>query len=73
MKFMSFLDKLQGTVSLHIRAGMISPLCPLCADRFDYILLETTGLANPGPVISMLWTDEELESPLRLDSVVTVR
>lgn len=40
--------------------------------RFDYILLETTGLANPGPVIQMLWTDEELESPLRLDSVITV-
>jgi G3E family GTPase len=38
----------------------------------DHILLETTGLADPGPVAAMLWVDEELESPVRLDSVVTV-
>jgi G3E family GTPase len=31
-------------------------------DRFDYILIETTGLANPGPVAAALWTDEQLES-----------
>ena len=30
--------------------------------KFDYILIETTGLANPGPVASALWTDEELEA-----------
>lgn len=31
-------------------------------DRFDYVLIETTGLANPGPVAAALWTDEQLES-----------
>ncbi|GAQ89223.1 hypothetical protein KFL_004990080 [Klebsormidium nitens] len=40
--------------------------------RLDHILLETTGLADPGPVAAALWVDEELESPIRLDSVVTV-
>ena len=30
--------------------------------RFDYVLIETTGLANPGPVAAALWTDEQLES-----------
>jgi G3E family GTPase len=26
------------------------------------IIIETTGLANPGPVAAALWTDEELET-----------
>lgn len=41
-------------------------------DRFDYILIETTGMANPGPVISSFWTDGQLGSYLRLDGVVCV-
>ena len=27
---------------------------------FDYILLETTGLANPGPICGELWVDDAL-------------
>lgn len=30
------------------------------------------GLANPGPVAAALWTDEELESGVCLDAIVTV-
>jgi G3E family GTPase len=26
--------------------------------KFDYILLETTGLADPGPVASIFWLGE---------------
>lgn len=40
--------------------------------KFDYILIETTGLANPGPVAAALWTDAELESSICLDAIVTV-
>ncbi len=40
--------------------------------KFDYILLETTGLADPGPIASIFWLDEELGSDLYLDGVVTV-
>ncbi len=40
--------------------------------KFDYILLETTGLADPAPIASMFWLDEELGSDLYLDGVVTV-
>ncbi|GAB6029039.1 COBW domain-containing protein 1, variant 2 [Chamberlinius hualienensis] len=35
--------------------------------KFDYILLETTGLADPVPIISMFWLDKELGSDLYLD------
>ncbi|XP_013413592.1 COBW domain-containing protein 1 [Lingula anatina] len=40
--------------------------------KFDYILLETTGLADPGPIASMFWIDEELCSDIYLDGIVTV-
>ena len=33
--------------------------------KFDYILLETTGLADPAPVAGMFWLDEELGSEVR--------
>ncbi|KAG5438173.1 hypothetical protein PCANB_003024 [Pneumocystis canis] len=44
---------------------------------FDYILfeeniLETTGLADIGPIVRMFWLDDSLESSLYLDGVVTV-
>lgn len=42
------------------------------SNRFDYILIETTGLANPGPVVSALWTDDTVDNKLRLDGVVCV-
>lgn len=44
----------------------------LSSCRFDHIILETTGLANPGPVAAVLWVDDQLESPVHLDSIVTV-
>jgi len=40
--------------------------------KFDYILLETTGLADPAPVAGMFWLDEELGADVYLDGVVTV-
>ena len=40
--------------------------------KFDYILLETTGLADPGPVASIFWMDDELGSDIYLDGIVTL-
>ena len=39
--------------------------------KFDYILLETTGLADPGPIASMFWLDEGLGSEIYLDGKAT--
>jgi G3E family GTPase len=41
-------------------------------DRFDYIIIETTGMANPGPIISSFWTDEGIGSAIRIDGVICV-
>ncbi|CAI0390853.1 unnamed protein product [Linum tenue] len=40
--------------------------------RLDHILIETTGLANPAPLASVLWLDDQLESAVKLDSIITV-
>jgi len=40
--------------------------------QFEYILIETTGVANPGALASTFWLDDALESPLRLDGIVTL-
>jgi len=40
--------------------------------RFDYIMLETTGLADPGPIAALFWLDEELGSDVYLDGIIDV-
>jgi G3E family GTPase len=40
--------------------------------RFDGILVETTGLADPAPVAQTFFMDEEVKAKAKLDAVVTV-
>ncbi|CAK7212059.1 hypothetical protein SEUCBS140593_001380 [Sporothrix eucalyptigena] len=40
--------------------------------KFDYILLETTGLADPGNLAPLFWMDDGLGSSLFLDGIVTL-
>lgn len=39
---------------------------------FDYILLETTGLADPGNIAPIFWVDDGLGSTIYLDGIVTL-
>jgi G3E family GTPase len=39
---------------------------------FDYILLETTGLADPGNIAPIFWVDDGLLSTIYLDGIVTL-
>ncbi|HEU4777343.1 MAG TPA: GTP-binding protein, partial [Telluria sp.] len=40
--------------------------------QFDRVVIETTGLANPGPVAQTFFVDEEVGTHYMLDAVVTV-
>ena len=40
--------------------------------KFDGIIVETTGLANPAPVAQTFFIDETLQARTRLDAIVTV-
>ncbi|KAJ6308406.1 hypothetical protein OIU76_018065 [Salix suchowensis] len=41
-------------------------------DKFDHIVIETTGLAKPGPVIETICSDELVSRYVKLDGVVTM-
>jgi G3E family GTPase len=41
-------------------------------DKFDGIIVETTGLANPAPVAQTFFVDEDVKAKTRLDAIVTV-
>ena len=40
--------------------------------KFDRVIIETTGLANPGPVAQTFFMDESIHDQYLLDAVVTV-
>jgi G3E family GTPase len=41
-------------------------------DRFDYILIETTGIADPAPVIQTFFVDDDVKAQTALDGLCTV-
>ena len=63
-----------GCICCTVRGDLIRILGQLLKrrDRFDYILVETTGLADPGPVAQTFFSDEEVKESFRLDGIVTL-
>jgi G3E family GTPase len=63
-----------GCICCTVRGDLIRILGNLMKrkDKFDYILVETTGLADPGPVVQTFFFDQEIKDKVRLDGVVTV-
>ncbi len=63
-----------GCICCTVRGDLIRILGNLMArrDRFDAILIETTGLADPAPVIQTFFADDEVKDRTRLDALVTV-
>jgi G3E family GTPase len=63
-----------GCICCTVRGDLIRILTQLRKrrDRFDSILIETTGLADPGPVAQTFFVDEELKEHFSLDAIVTL-
>lgn len=51
---------------------MISDLVNKKKGRFDHIVIETTGLANPAPVIQTFYAEDAVFNDVKLDGVVTL-
>jgi G3E family GTPase len=62
-----------GCLCCRVRGDLVKSLADLLKrqKRFDYVLIETTGLADPGPVAQTFFMPE-LSKSLRLDGIVTV-
>ena len=63
-----------GCVCCTVRGDLIRVLSGLMKrkGKFDAIIVETTGLADPAPVAQTFFVDEDVQKNARLDAVVTV-
>ncbi|MEO0374207.1 MAG: GTP-binding protein [Cyanobacteria bacterium P01_A01_bin.17] len=63
-----------GCICCTVRGDLIRIIGNLMRrrDQFDHLVIETTGLADPAPVIQTFFVDEEIQAQLDLDAVVTV-
>jgi G3E family GTPase len=63
-----------GCVCCTVRGDLIRILNGLMRRKggFDAIIVETTGLADPGPVAQTFFVDEDVKAKTTLDSITTV-
>ncbi len=63
-----------GCICCTVRGDLIRIIGNLLKRRqkFDHLVIETTGLADPAPVIQTFFMDEDMQEKLSLDAVVTI-
>ena len=63
-----------GCICCTVRGDLIRIIGNLMKRRnkFDHLVIETTGLADPAPVIQTFFVDEDMKDKIALDAVVTV-
>ncbi|MGL5922906.1 CobW family GTP-binding protein [Chroococcidiopsis sp.] len=63
-----------GCICCTVRGDLIRIIGNLMRrrDKFDHLVIETTGLADPAPVIQTFFVDEDMQTQLSLDAVVTL-
>ncbi|KAL2012519.1 hypothetical protein VTN00DRAFT_44 [Thermoascus crustaceus] len=69
-----WLDVGNGCICCSVKDSGVMAIESLMERRgtFDYILLETTGLADPGNIAPLFWVDDSLGSSIYLDGIVTL-
>ncbi|SIQ97936.1 GTPase, G3E family [Aeromonas sp. RU39B] len=74
----SVVELSNGCVCCSVRGEFAAALGDLLARRergeiaFEQLIVETTGLADPGPIIQTFFIEETLRDALRLDAVITL-
>ncbi|KAF7553081.1 hypothetical protein G7046_g7207 [Stylonectria norvegica] len=73
-KVEEWLDVGNGCICCSVKDTGVNAIESLMERKgaFDYILLETTGLADPGNLAPLFWVDEGLGSTIYLDGIVTL-
>jgi len=63
-----------GCICCSVRGDLLRSLFELTEHRakFDTVIIETTGLAEPAPVAQTLYADERIRSEFALEGVITV-
>lgn len=70
-----FIELPNGCICCAAQDDLVDALTRLVEQKrgkFDHILIEASGLADPRPVAASLWVDDVVDASLRLDAVVAV-
>lgn len=74
----TIIELANGCICCSVRGELSAALVELLARRergeldFDRLLIETTGLADPGPVVQTFFWEEALRDRFQLDGVITL-
>lgn len=68
------IEVINGCICCTVRGDLVEALKKLHkrVEQFNGIIIETTGLADPAPVVQTFFVDEEIQKCYKLDSVITV-
>jgi G3E family GTPase len=63
-----------GCICCTVRGDLIRVLGNLMKrrDKFNRIIVETTGMANPGPVAQTFFVDDDVQADFQLDGIITL-
>lgn len=63
-----------GCICCTVRGDLIRILGVLAKkrDKFDMVIIETTGVADPAPVAQTFFVDPEIQAHFELDAIVTM-
>lgn len=69
-----WLELANGCICCSIKDSGVAAIESLISRRgaFDYVILETSGLADPGNLAPLFWVDDGLGSSIYLDGIVTL-
>ncbi|KAJ8601667.1 hypothetical protein CTAYLR_007464 [Chrysophaeum taylorii] len=66
------IEMMNGCVCCTVRSDLVKVLKELPTSKFDAVIVETTGLADPAPVAQTFFVEEDIQKLYRLDGIVTV-
>ncbi len=68
------IEVMNGCICCTVRGDLVTALKKLYkrVESFNGIIIETTGLADPAPVVQTFFVDEDIQKMYKLDSVITV-
>jgi G3E family GTPase len=68
------IEVMNGCICCTVRGDLVTALKNLYkrVESFNGVIIETTGLADPAPVVQTFFVDEDIMKMYKLDSVITV-
>merc|ERR1711939_709502 len=68
------IEVMNGCICCTVRGDLVETLKKMAKKvaKFDGVIIETTGLADPAPVAQTFFIDEDIQRLYKLDAIVTV-